>query len=139
MGHADAMYNLAIYYAQGRGDFSVDFDKARTLFKRAADLGQEEAKRALDLEAKLQVENISNEIRSLSKKKSYSLRNAHNVIKSSLCQIVKYEDPFVSKSNEKTGSLYLDEQIDDIKNPTEVFLNMLGINEQPLVDTIANC
>uniref|UniRef100_V9IFX1 Death ligand signal enhancer n=1 Tax=Apis cerana TaxID=7461 RepID=V9IFX1_APICE len=49
-GHADATYNLGVFYAQGRGGFTVDIDRARSYFVKAAKLGQSQAQYALDLE-----------------------------------------------------------------------------------------
>ncbi|XP_071862419.1 uncharacterized protein [Bombus fervidus] len=49
-GHADAIYNLGVFHAQGRGGFTVDIDRARSYFIKAAKLGQRQAQHALDLE-----------------------------------------------------------------------------------------
>lgn len=48
--HADALYNLGVFHAQGKGDLPLNIDIARTYFTRAAKLGQTKAQQALDLE-----------------------------------------------------------------------------------------
>ncbi|KAL0117325.1 hypothetical protein PUN28_010287 [Cardiocondyla obscurior] len=48
--HADALYNLGVFHAQGKGGLSVDIDIARKCFIKAARLGQVQAQHALDLE-----------------------------------------------------------------------------------------
>lgn len=48
--HADALYNLGIFHAQGKGGLSINIDTARTCFIKAAKLGQVQAQHALDLE-----------------------------------------------------------------------------------------
>lgn len=48
--HADALYNLGIYHAQGKGGLPINISTARTCFTRAAKLGQLQAQRALELE-----------------------------------------------------------------------------------------
>lgn len=135
MGHANAMYNLAVFYAQGRGDFSIDTDRARTLFKRAADLGQENAKKALTAEAKYQAELIAEETQAiLSKKKKSSLKKGHDFIRNNiLSHMAKYE----STSSKKSDSYFNEPRIEDTENSTQAFLNLLGIKEQT-VQPIAN-
>ncbi|XP_011875384.1 PREDICTED: uncharacterized protein LOC105566188 isoform X2 [Vollenhovia emeryi] len=48
--HADALYNLGVYHAQGKGGLPIDIDTARTCFNKAASLGQVRAQCALDSE-----------------------------------------------------------------------------------------
>ncbi|KAK6639359.1 hypothetical protein RUM43_007632 [Polyplax serrata] len=50
LGHASAMYNLGIFHIQGLGGVETDIDLARELFKKAAQLGQKDAAKALKLE-----------------------------------------------------------------------------------------
>lgn len=51
-GHPTAMYNLGVFYAHGWGGLQADIDCAKTLFVKAAKLGQPDAKAALDQESK---------------------------------------------------------------------------------------
>lgn len=135
MGHAGAMYNLAIFHAQGRGNFSVDINKARTLFKRAADLGQEKAKEALMIDEKYTIESTARKNESILIKKKSSMKN---VLKNTIFNMAKYEDVFISKSNKKSDSYFIDKEIDN-QNSTEAFLNILGINETPLQPIANSC
>jgi hypothetical protein len=50
MGHAKAMYNLAIFYLQGYGGLQKNRSMARRYLQAAANLGLAEAKHALGLE-----------------------------------------------------------------------------------------
>lgn len=135
MGHAGAMYNLAIFHAQGRGNFSVDIDKARTLFKRAADLGQEKAKEALKIDEQYNIELTARKNESILIKQKSSMKN---ILKNTIIShMAKYEDVFISK-NKKTDSYFTNEEIMS-ENSTEAFLNILGINETPLQPIVNSC
>lgn len=137
MGHAEAMYNLAIFHAQGRGNFSVDYDKARTLFKRAADLGQEKAKEALIIDEKYKIESAARKNESILIKNKSSMKN---VIKNTfLNHMANYEDIFISKTIKKSDSYFIDKEINVKDNSTEAFLNILGINESPLQPIANSC
>ncbi|XP_063241392.1 uncharacterized protein LOC134541695 [Bacillus rossius redtenbacheri] len=47
-GHAGAMYNLGVFFAHGLGALAVDRARATQLFESAAELGQPDARQALD-------------------------------------------------------------------------------------------
>lgn len=51
-GHPTAMYNLGVFYAHGWGGLQSDIAIAKQLFVKAAELGQPDAKVALDKESK---------------------------------------------------------------------------------------
>jgi len=50
-GHPTATYNLGVFYAHGWGGLTADIDIARQLFTKAAQLGQPDAKAALEKES----------------------------------------------------------------------------------------
>ncbi|XP_066998893.1 DAP3-binding cell death enhancer 1 [Anabrus simplex] len=48
-GHATAMYNLGVFHVHGWGGLPVDLNQAHELFEKASSLGQDDAKKALDM------------------------------------------------------------------------------------------
>lgn len=134
-GHADATYNLGVYHAQGRGGFTVDINRARDYFVKAAELGQSQAQRALDLERRhyqsRQNENdpiFPDERRGIAKILP-SNRNVNQILK----KLISYNSlstqsqvEFLDDSDSKQSML-------GYTNPTQSFLNMLGINEPAMM------
>ncbi|KYM84304.1 Protein SHC1 [Atta colombica] len=127
--HADALYNLGVFHAQGRGGLSIDIDIARTYFTRAAKLGQIQAQHALDLEkaetqSKKNISTLSNiNLKNLDSKKNEE--NDAHIKLSDLMLLKNVGDTFgiVTKSN-------------------EVFLDFLGLkksNQAPIMITTSDC
>lgn len=54
LGHSKSMYNLAVFFAQGKGGLKKDYKAARDLFKAASRLGSKEAKAALGIRIVIQ-------------------------------------------------------------------------------------
>ena len=128
-GHADATYNLGVFHAQGRGGFSIDVDRARNYFTKAAKLGQSQAQHALDLERRYyqsqgREDIIYSDKRDTSRymqKKSVNhilrkLINYNSVLNTHLC-VESLENPDYKQPGVEA------------KNPTEIFLDILHLNE----------
>jgi len=125
--HADALYNLGVYHAQGRGGLSIDIDTARTYFTRAARLGQVQAQRALDLEkAEIQSKkNISTIVPNINLKNSDLEKSDGNDTR------VKLSDFSMLYTN-------VDDTFSTITKSSQVFLEFLGLkkpNQAPIVIT----
>ena len=127
--HADALYNLGVFHAQGRGGLPINIDTARTYFTRAAKLGQVQAQHALDLEkaetqSKKNISTLSNiNLKNLDSKKNE--KNDAHVKLSDLMLLRNVGDTFdiVTKSN-------------------EIFLDFLGLkksNQAPIMITTSDC
>ncbi|XP_012538676.2 uncharacterized protein LOC105837987 [Monomorium pharaonis] len=124
--HADALYNLGVFHAQGKGGLPVDIDTARSCFIRAAKLGQVQAQHALELE--------KTEIQS---KKNISIIPSTNL---------KSSDLKKSDNNIKLSDLLLYTNIDDtfstITKSKQVFLEFLGLkepNQAPIMIATNDC
>ncbi|EZA58089.1 hypothetical protein DMN91_005537 [Ooceraea biroi] len=143
--HADALYNLGVFHAQGRGGLPINIDIARTYFTRAAKLGQVQAGHALDLE---KAENLKKNITimpdtcskdaDLTKNKAGYTRvkltdytpstntehtQSANFAKSKTCEMAEY--------NEKM-----------VEDATQVFLDFLGLRESsqaPIMIATSDC
>lgn len=131
-GHADAMYNLGVFHAQGRG-VELDIDKARILFTKAAKLGQTKAQYALDLEKpETQLEQTNNVILR-EDVNNLSLNNVQHNNKEDniLMQLAGYENEIVTNLDAQSASqtLFSKQRIHQTKNPTEIFLDFLGLHE----------
>ncbi|XP_035719612.1 uncharacterized protein LOC118440535 isoform X2 [Vespa mandarinia] len=128
-GHADAMYNLGVFHAQGKGDLILDLDRARLYFKKAAQLGQIQAQQALDLE-NITVQSKSND--------KYSLKvddfHREKSSKKLLAKLENYTNIYNNQSHAEcnTNSSKC-QSVDKVKNPTEIFLDYLGLTEPNIV------
>lgn len=132
------MYNLGVFHAQGRGGLSIDVSKARQLFTEAANLGQTQARLALDLEKNrsdfLQKEKSPERIMSNSGRteKMTNKRSTNTLLK-----LTGFRESATENSVEDSSieSSYCDESFEAITNPTDIFLNSLGIrtNQVPII------
>ncbi|KZC09976.1 PREDICTED: uncharacterized protein LOC107188082 [Dufourea novaeangliae] len=131
-GHADATYNLGVFYAQGRGGFLVDVNRARNYFVKAAKLGQSQAQHALDLEKRhYQSEEQENSTVYSDKREStlqylQNTMNINHILKkltnySHVLNTQLHVESFENSDCKHSGT--------ETKNPTEIFLDILGINE----------
>jgi len=130
--HADALYNVGVFHAQGRAGLPIDIDIARTYFIRAAKLGQIQAQYALDLEKAdtLRKNNntsiISNNCltteRNLEKNKANDTR-----IKLNNYTLNTNIDKILSTNFTTKCTVESPEKI--IENNTQVFLDFLGLKE----------
>lgn len=119
--HADALYNLGVFHAQGRGGLPIDIDIARTCFTKAARLGQVQAQHALDLEkAKIQ------------SKKNVSPVPNKNLRKSSL------EKSDENDTRVKLSDFVLYTSDDTITKSSQVFLDFLGLRKPSQVPIMIN-
>ncbi|XP_032686866.1 uncharacterized protein LOC116851513 [Odontomachus brunneus] len=126
--HAEALYNLGVYHAQGKGGLPVDIDTARTCFTRAAKLGQVQAQRALDLEKA----NIkSKDTKSISTKSIISLRNVEiNEMSDMHEKLIDKMTNFIAKSDAPEYN----EEI--ARDSARVLMDILGLKEpQPAIVT----
>lgn len=132
--HADALYNVGVFHAQGRGGLPIDIDIARTYFVRAAKLGQIQAQYALDLEkadtlkknnnTSIIPNNCSTTERNLEKNKANDTRIKLNnyTLNTNIDQILSTN--FITKCTVESPGY---EKI--IENNTQVFLDFLGLKE----------
>lgn len=113
------MYNLAVFLAQGRGNLPKNIKEARILFTKAANLGQPEAKQALELEKiKLRQKELNVQKKNQAKQSNSSMFRLFSPRYSS-------NDDYNEKSRDKSYDNYYPNDKGD--NHTEVFLNFLGI------------
>lgn len=145
--HADALYNLGVFHAQGRGGLPIDIDIARTYFVRAAKLGQVQAQHALDLE-KAETVKKNNNIsiianrcltteRNLEKNKANDMR-----IKLNDYTLNTNVDKILSTNFIAKCTLGSSEYEKIAENPTQVFLDFLGLRESspaPIMITTNDC
>lgn len=125
--HADALYNLGVYHAQGKGGLPIDIDTARTCFTKAAKLGQVQAQRALDLEkANIQSKDTK------STKPITSLRNKNVEINDMREKLIDTMTKFIAKSARDPPEY--DEET--ARDSARVLIDILGLNEpQPAIVT----
>ncbi|KOC67332.1 Death ligand signal enhancer [Habropoda laboriosa] len=143
--HADAIYNLGVFYAQGIGGFTVDLDRARNYFIKAAKLGQRQAQHALDLE--------KNYYQSKKKEHDMMLSNKHENIKKCM-QTNEHVNHILKKLINYNSALYTQSQVEFSENSnhkqatigssdaTQLFLDMFGLNEPnilPVPVESSNC
>ncbi|XP_017876907.1 uncharacterized protein LOC108623112 [Ceratina calcarata] len=135
-GHADATYNLGVYHAQGRGGFTVDINRARDYFVKAAELGQSQAQHALDLEKRhYQSRQKENDTIFLDERRSIvkTLPNNKNV-NQMLKKLISYNNSLSTQSQvEFLEDSDSQQSMLGYTNPTQLFLNMLGINEPSML------
>ncbi|XP_029052241.1 protein SHC1-like [Osmia bicornis bicornis] len=129
--HADATYNLGVFHAQGKGGFMVDIDRARSYFIKAAKLGQIQAQHALDLEKRYYQsketefpDKCENTVKYLPNK------NMNNILK----KLINYNNVLNTQSDveflENSGR---EQGVVGSRNPTELFLDMLGLKESNIL------
>ncbi|XP_012226819.1 uncharacterized protein [Linepithema humile] len=132
--HADALYNLGVFHAQGKGGLPVSIDLARICFIKAAKLGQTQAQQALDLEkAKTQskksntstVQNIKFTHTNLQKNKidDACVKLSNYMLRENIADILNAN--LVEKSTRDTPEY--NEQ--PIKDSTQKILNFLSLKE----------
>lgn len=132
------MYNLGVFHAQGKGDLILDLNRARLYFKKAAQLGQIQAQQALDLE-NIAVQSTSNDnISNVSNNDKYSLKvndfHHEKSAKKLLSKLINYTNTYNNQSHaERNTSSFECQSIDKVKNPTEIFLDYLGLTEPNIV------
>ncbi|KAM0725647.1 Chitin synthase regulator SKT5 [Formica fusca] len=145
--HADALYNLGVFHAQGRGGLPVDIDIARTYFVRAAKLGQIQAQYALDLE-KAETLQKNNNISTISNRCSKTERNLEkNKANGTRIKLNGYTvntnvDRILSTNFMGKCTLESSEYEKIVEDPTQVFLDFLGLRESsqaPIVITTNDC
>ncbi|KMQ95358.1 protein shc1 [Lasius niger] len=144
--HADALYNLGVFHAQGRGGLPIDIDVARTYFVRAAKLGQVQAQHALDLE-KAETLKKNNNAPIISNR---CLINEENLEKKANDKRMKLNDYTLNTDVDKIlntnfiAKCTLDAPKYEgiVENPTQVFLDLLGLRESsqaPIMITNNDC
>ncbi|XP_015112288.1 uncharacterized protein LOC107037961 isoform X2 [Diachasma alloeum] len=138
-GHAGAMYNLGVFHAQGRGGLPINLAEARELFTKAASLGQVEAQDALKLDTRL----------TRGKSRDETTTNASTGV-SSMDLPSKSEDYCPYKPNDPFAGIpdlpnsSLESSYDSLydssrmKNPTESFLDFLGLQSNKVLMESAN-
>lgn len=137
-GHADAIYNLGVFHAQGRGGFPIDTDRARDYFVKAAKLGQSQAQHALDLE-KRYYQSTQNKRNTMFTNESEStvnyLQNANSMSRI-LKKLTNYTNALDTRLHMESveNSVYSHNE-PQARNSTEIFLDLLGINESNILPT----
>ncbi|XP_012277180.1 uncharacterized protein LOC105697980 [Orussus abietinus] len=135
-GHADAMYNLGVYYAQGRGGVSMDLNRARSLFTNAAQLGQVNAQHALSLEKSISNCKHSN----MSATTNVSNQRVDRV-KDSICSKNSILDQLTDNESEYSFDLNASssERIQEIHDSTKLLLDFLGLHDtNPVPITVSS-
>lgn len=133
------MYNLGVFHAQGKGGMKTNLNIARQLFSAAAKKGHVQASEAIELENSYQKhprlqENLTESSKNLLEVKTLS----SGVQNLTIMNLMNHN--FLSDFNDKI--LESDQFLNSIdenssKNPTDMFLNMLGINGQNTVSFIS--
>lgn len=121
-GHATAMYNLGVFHAQGRGGLPLDTEMARALFKRAADLGQSDARKALALETEAE-ETKETEFSDSFDNYSEPAMYDYDVASSSSTQLD-------CKSSKVDLNTYRQTKFHNRLDATQMFLDAIGLHEQ---------
>lgn len=144
-GHADAMYNLGVFHAQGKGGLVLDFDRARSYFIQAAQLGQAQARHALNLEnvTKESIINTNDTSVSLDNYKySTNIDNSNHETTSQklLSKLVDFSNTFKKQSHPESPAKLSDcsRRIGETKNSTELFLEYLGLAEPNMIPVPIN-
>ncbi|XP_053977807.1 uncharacterized protein LOC128875871 [Hylaeus volcanicus] len=143
-GHADAIYNLGVFYAQGRGGLSIDVGRARSYFTKAAKLGQSQAQYALDLDKHYyQFEEKENNIMYSDKCESTVnyIQNSKNV-NHILQKLINYNNTLNTHLRiESLENPDCNQTEIGTKSPTDMFLDILGLNEPTIlpVSVGSNC
>ncbi|XP_063994427.1 uncharacterized protein LOC135171798 [Diachasmimorpha longicaudata] len=138
-GHAGAMYNLGVFHAQGRGGLPINLNEARELFTKAANLGQVEAQDALKLDTMVVREKSRDDT---SSNVSTGVSSTELPSKSEDYCSYKHTDPFAGIPDLPHPSL--EDSYDSpyennrMKNPTESFLNILGLQSNQFLMEPAN-
>lgn len=131
-GHADAMYNLGIFHAQGKGGLKTNLTAARQLFTEAAKKGQVEALKALQLERTIKKRpNVEHNAKYHIDVKTMN----HNAGKSLVTTLMSYNFINDSRKSDELTDLY-DESLRP-KSPTDIFLDMLGVHERSAMPLIS--
>ncbi|XP_011506021.1 PREDICTED: uncharacterized protein LOC105368655 [Ceratosolen solmsi marchali] len=128
-GHIDAIYNLGVFYAQGKGGLKMNRNIARQLFTKAAKKGQIEALKALQLEESLKKHS------DLIEKSKYNLKlKIENSIKKNVLTTLKNYDSDLTCLSEEVKSdkfrISLDENINS-ENSTNIFSTPSEENSYP--------
>ncbi|KAK1135723.1 hypothetical protein K0M31_000304 [Melipona bicolor] len=131
-GHADATYNLGVFYAQGRGDFTVDIDRARNYFIKAAKLGQSQAQHALELEKHYQVKQkeIDTILPDEHKGILHYMRNQN--MNHILKKLINYNNVSYTQSETEFLEDHKECMI-KCKNTVELVLNMFGLGKSNIL------
>ncbi|XP_050463970.1 uncharacterized protein LOC126858010 isoform X2 [Cataglyphis hispanica] len=144
--HADALYNLGVFHAQGKGGLPINIDIARTYFVRAAKLGQIQAQYALDLEKAetLQKNNNMFTIPNTCSKTEKNFKNKTNDMRLKLngYTLNTNVDKILSTNIMEKCTLESSEYEKVVEDPTQVFLDFLGLRESsqaPIMITTNNC
>ncbi|XP_014488856.1 PREDICTED: uncharacterized protein LOC106752022 isoform X2 [Dinoponera quadriceps] len=136
--HADALYNLGIYYAQGKGGLPIDISTARTYFTRAAKLGQVQAQRALELEkADIQWKK-SNSTPTIPKILLNSTNLETNETNDILEKLINTMTNFIAEST-RDASEYDEEMIQDSARVLIDLLILKEPNQATIVTAPDNC
>ncbi|XP_015607485.1 uncharacterized protein LOC107273617 [Cephus cinctus] len=143
-GHADAMYNLGVFHAQGRGGLPIDTNMARMLFTKAAGLGQVQAQEALSLEKNIKKNNLKDNSVLRMKANPFQAKRISkddNTKDSMFVKMVEYENDIATNLDAETVSnkSYSDHIIKQGQNPTDIFLGFLGLHEPNPVPITVGC
>ncbi|KAK2583049.1 hypothetical protein KPH14_009087 [Odynerus spinipes] len=143
-GHADAMYNLGVFHAQGKGGLVLDLNRARSYFAKAAQLGQTQAQQALDLENSAK-QSLNTDDTSVSSDNYTYLSKADNLdhemtTKKLLTKLIGYTNTYNKQSHAESNlkSSECSQRIGETKNPTDLFLDYLGLLEPNTIPVTIN-
>ena len=130
-GHIDAIYNLGVYHAQGKGGLTVNLDSARQFFTEAANKGHSQAVKALQLEKSLRKHMSPKRIN----KHHLEVKNLNNNLDSNvLSKLISYN---INLNNQKIESDQFTNSYDKNMNSTDMFLNMLGVYERSAIPLLS--
>lgn len=92
MGNATAMYNLAIFYVHGWGGLKCDREKAEDLMRKAAELGESNAKAVCENRTKNSEPLVTQQFDTYKNKRTKEVQNVVEVVMKSTLDI--YQIPY---------------------------------------------
>lgn len=136
--HADALYNLGVFYAQGKGGLPLNINIARVYFTKAAKLGQVQARQALDLEKpeiplkKSNTSTVQNTYFSNTNLEKNKIDNVH----------VKLSDYMLKENIADVNANFVEKstcEAESIEYSAQKILNFLGLKDQGVLMANDNC
>lgn len=137
-GHVDAMYNLGVFHAQGKGGLRTNLNVARQLFSTAAEKGHIQASEALELEKSYIKHPTLQENLTVSSKNQLEVktlgRNAQNLTVKNLTNHKIFKESKNRASYKFFNSINKNM---DSRNDTDYFLNLVGHFDRNVISRIS--
>ncbi|KAJ8681277.1 hypothetical protein QAD02_017064 [Eretmocerus hayati] len=138
-GHADAMYNLGVYHAQGKGGLKINLDAARHLFTEAAKKGHIPAVQALNLEKSFKKRSSSKQSSKFSAQCHVETKPLNNVGNDVVTELMSNNIFMSNLDNQILESSCYSYSCNPHENlsPTDIFLDMLGLHKENTIPLIS--